>query len=163
MFFTDFGRETLRSDFSGRRESLRLFSATPPAIPASAAPPAIKGVLAFDASSATFPPALPIAPLELLARALDVERARELDDLAELLRDFVPERLFRPLVLLARELVLFDLLDEPFRLVDLLELERRGLDRLLEDRVVWAMVIASLLASVPAAPFRTGGPTGLTR
>jgi hypothetical protein len=98
----------------------------------------------LEASSATFPPALPIAPLELLARALAaVERERELDDLAELLRDLVPERLFRELVLLARDPV-FDLLDEPFRLVDLLEPERRGLDRLLEDRVVWAIVIASL-------------------
>jgi hypothetical protein len=120
--------------------------------------------LAFDASSATLPPALPIAPLELLARAFDaVERARELGDFAELLRARVPERLFRPLVLFARELALFDLLDEPLRLVDLLELERRGLDRLLEDRVfVWAMVIASLGFRASCA-FRTGGARSLTR
>jgi hypothetical protein len=115
--------------------------------------------LAFDANSAT----LPTAPLELLVRALDVvERARELDDLAELLRARVPERLFRPLVLFARELVLFDLPDEPFRLVDLLELERRGLDRLLEDRVVWAMVIASLGFRASCA-FSRRRSTGLTR
>jgi hypothetical protein len=48
-----------------------------------------------------------------------------------------------------------EVLEEPFLLVDLLELERLRVDRLLEDRVVWAMVIASLgfWASVPAAPF----------
>lgn len=143
-FFSDFGSETLRSDFRGRLESVRLLSATPPAIPASAAPPAIKGVFAFEASSATFPPALLTAPFELLGRALEVvERAREPDDLVELLRARVPERLLRALVLFARELLFdpldepfFDRLDEPFLLVDLLELERRGLERLLEDFVV---------------------------
>ena len=136
-FLTDFGSETLRRDFNGRRDSVRLFSATPPAIPASAAPPAISGVFAFEASSATFSPALPIAPFELPVRARDVvEPARGPDDLAELLRARVPDRLLRPPVLLAREFVLFDLLDEPFRLVDLLDLEPLRFERVLEDRVV---------------------------
>jgi hypothetical protein len=55
-----------------------------------------------------------------------------------------------------------ELLDEPLRLVDLFEPERLRVDRLLEDRVVWAMVIrlSWLLAS---CAFRTGGPPGLTR
>ena len=61
-FFSDFGSETLRSALSGRRESLRLFNATPPAIPAIAAPPASKGVFAFEASSATLPPAFETEP-----------------------------------------------------------------------------------------------------
>jgi hypothetical protein len=92
MFFRDFGSETLRSDFNGRRESVRLLRATPPAIPASAAPPATSGVFAleamletfrpvlrtepawgfaFEASSATFSPVLPIAPFEAVLRARD--------------------------------------------------------------------------------------------
>jgi len=98
--------------------------------------------LALDANSATFPPAFPIAPFELLVRALDVVRERELDGLDELLR---------PRVFPDRELVLLRLLDEPFRLVDLpdvepLRFERvlEDFERVLEDRVVWAMVIASL-------------------
>jgi hypothetical protein len=46
-----------------------------------------------------------------------------------------PPRLFAELFLLP---------EEPLPLLDLLELERLRVDRLLEDRVVWAMVIASL-------------------
>jgi hypothetical protein len=42
--------------------------------------------------------------------------------------------------------------DLPF-LVDLLELERLRVDRLLEDRVFWAILLAFLSASSPAAPF----------
>jgi hypothetical protein len=126
----------------------------------------------LDANSATFPPALPIAPFELLVRALDVVRERELDGLDELLRPRVfpdellrprvfpdellrprvfPDELLRPRVFPDRELVLLDLLDEPFRLVDLLDVEPLRFERVLEDRervpedrVVWAMVIASL-------------------
>jgi hypothetical protein len=116
----------------------------------------------LDANSATFPPALPIAPFELLARALDVVRERELDGLDELLRPRVfpdellrprvlPDELLRPRVFPDRELVLLDLLDEPFRLVDLLDVEPLRFERVLEDfervpedRVVWAMIVASL-------------------
>jgi hypothetical protein len=136
MCLSDSGSWTLRSAFRGRRDSVRLFSATPPAIPASAAPPAINGVLAFEANSATFPPALLTAPFELLllARAV-VERARELDGLDEALRARVLEPL-RPRVLADREPVFLDLLDEPFRLVDLLDLELPRFERELEDRVV---------------------------
>jgi hypothetical protein len=55
-------------------------------------------------------------------------------------RDAVDPRLLEPLRLeLDRALS-----EEPFLLFDLLELERLRLDRLLEDRVFWAMVIASL-------------------
>lgn len=126
MLFRDFGSGTLRSAFKGRRESLRLFRATPPAmIPARAAPPAISGVFAFEANSATFPPALPTAPLELLVRAWDVVRRPEFDALGDL-----------PRVLPARELVLLDLLDEPFRLVDLVDFEPARLERVLDDGVV---------------------------
>jgi hypothetical protein len=96
----------------------------------------------LDANSATFPPALPIAPFELLVRARDVVRDRELDGFDELLR---------PRVFPDRERELLDLLDEPFRLVDLLDVEPlrfervpEDFERVLEDRVVWAMVIASL-------------------
>ena len=151
-FLSDFGNETLRSALSGRRESPRLFKATPPAIPASAAPPAISGVFAFEASSATFPPAFPIAPFELLVRARELVppdrelvppdrelvRERELDGFEELLRPRVLDELLRLRVPPPREdeFVLFALLDEPFRLVDLLDLEPLRLERVLEDRVV---------------------------
>jgi hypothetical protein len=60
-------------------------------------------------------------------RARDVVRARDLDGLDELLL---------PRVLPAREFVLFDLVDEPFRLVDLVDLEPVRRERVLEDRVV---------------------------
>jgi len=152
----------------------------------------------LDANSATFPPAFPIAPFELLVPPdrevvppdrevvppdREVVRERELDGFEELLRPRVLEldellrpreellrpreellrprvleldELFRPRVLdellrprvldeLLRprvppprddEFVLFALLDEPFRLVDLLDLEPPRLERVLEDRVV---------------------------
>ena len=145
----------------------------------------------MDANSATFPPAFPIAPFELLVPPdrevvppdrevvppdREVVRERELDGFEELLRPRVLEldellrpreellrprvleldELFRPRVLdellrprvldeLLRprvppprddEFVLFALLDEPFRLVDLLDLEPPRLERVLEDRVV---------------------------
>jgi hypothetical protein len=139
-FLNDLGSETLRSAFSGRRESLlRLFSATPPAIPAMAAPPATSGVFAFEASSATLLPAFETAPFCAVWRALvpaDVRREADVP-----LRREAPDRPpVEPLRLeLDRELP-----EEPFLLVDLFELERLRVDRLLEDRVVWAMIIASL-------------------
>jgi hypothetical protein len=48
--------------------------------------------------------------------------------------------LLRPRVLPARELLFLGLLDEPFWLVDLVDLERLRRGRVLDDRVVWAMV-----------------------
>ncbi|HSD24890.1 MAG TPA: hypothetical protein VLB79_11260 [Solirubrobacterales bacterium] len=89
-------------------------------------------------------------------------RERELEGLDELLRLRVLDELLRPRVLPARELVLFvlfDLVDEPFRLVDLFELEPLRFVRPLEDRVVWAIVFASLLASSgfrASCAFRSG-------
>ena len=130
-FFSDFGSETLRSAFSGRRESLRLFNATPPAIPAIAAPPASKGVFAFEASSATLPPAFETEPFDEVARGL----LRALDPLLDR-----PDREVEPF----REPEFLERLEELLPLLDFVELERLRLDRLLEDRVVWAMVIASL-------------------
>jgi hypothetical protein len=112
----------------------------------------------LDANSATFPPAFPMAPFELLVRARDVVRDRELDGLDELLR---------PRELPDRELVLLDLLDAPFRLVDLLDVDPLRFERVLddrerEDRVVCAMVIASLGFRASSA-IRAGGESGLTR
>ena len=97
-----------------------------------------------------------MAPFELLVRPRDVDvvlrdpelvRERELDGLEELLwprlldellRPRLLDELLRPRVPPARddEFVLFALLDEPFRLVDLLDLEPPRLERVLEDRVV---------------------------
>jgi hypothetical protein len=58
MFLSDFGSCTVRNLLVGRFDAARLFSATPPANPARAAPPATSGVFAFDAAFATFPPVL---------------------------------------------------------------------------------------------------------
>jgi hypothetical protein len=81
---------------------------------------------------------LPIAPFELLAlevvRAREVARVRELDGLDELLR---------ARVLPAREFVLFVLVDELFRPVDRVDFEPGRRERVLVDRVVWAIVLAS--------------------
>jgi hypothetical protein len=85
---------------------------------------AVSGV-AFDATDATLSPALPTGPFD------------ELD------RDFVRVELLRPRVLPARELPLLGLLDEPFRLVDLAGLEPVRCERVLEDRVFWAMVFVT--------------------
>jgi hypothetical protein len=61
-----------------------------------------------------------------------------------------------PFLLVDRLLVVRDV---PFLLVDLLDLERPRADRLLEDRVVWAILIASLSwASLPAT--RSARPAG---
>jgi hypothetical protein len=46
---------------------------------------------------------------------------------------------------------------EPFLLFDLVELERLRVDRLLEDRVVWAMGLSPHLAFLASCAFRTGG------
>lgn len=90
MCLSDFGMETLRSAFRGRRDSVRLFKATPPAIPARAAPPATSGVFAFEANSATFPPALLTCPFELLVRRRDAVVERDRVALEERRRDEFP-------------------------------------------------------------------------
>jgi hypothetical protein len=137
-FFSDFGSEAVRSFFTGRRASVRLFRATPPAMPARAAPPARSGVFAFDAIWATFSPVLPIGPFDVV-RLVDVVRlavgARDvrllllaflLLDALPLLEALPPRDAFPP----------HDVLDELFRPVDLLELELVRRERVLEDRVV---------------------------
>jgi hypothetical protein len=162
MFLSDFGSETLRSPLSGLRESLRLLSATPPAIPARAAPPATSGVLAFEASWATFPPALATPFGELVGRA-ELVRRLALGLLLVLDLELLDE-LEEPLLLLLLLLPVdpLEVLEEPFLLVDLFELERLRVDRLLEDRVVWAMVIASLGFRASCA-FSHRRSNGLTR
>jgi hypothetical protein len=165
MFFSDFGIETLRSDFSGRRESLRLFSATPPAMPARAAPPAMSGVFALEASCATVPPAFETAPFDELVAREAVDRVDRLLALG-LFRvlDFrvldLPLDRDVPVDLPFLELELREPLEElllPFLV--LLELERLRVDRLLEDRVVWAIGyrLSCLIGFRASCAFRTGG------
>jgi len=71
---------------------------------------------------------LPTGPFEVVLLALGALEVRVLA-LALLPLDALP-----PL----------DVLDEPFRLVGLLELELVRRERVLEDRVVWAIFLASL-------------------
>jgi hypothetical protein len=80
----------------------------------------------------------------VLVRVREFVRARGRDDLDELAR---------PRALPAREVVLLDLVDEPFRLVDLFDLEPVRLERVLDDRVVWGICSRLSSASVPAASF----------
>jgi hypothetical protein len=141
MFLSDFGSETLRSAFSGRRESLRLFSATPPAMPASAAPPASSGVFALEASWATLPPVFATAPFELvlLGRAREVvarprllrPRAEPLRELVRLLRELpLREPLLRVLVLPLLELPRLERVERlPLLLLLVLALRRFVVDR----------------------------------
>lgn len=94
---------------------------------------------AFDARAATFPVVFATGPFAVvrLVPARDLVRAREVRDV--------------PFLLVDRLLVVRDVL---FPLVDLLDLERPRADRLLEDRVVCAILDRlSLwsLASLPAA------------
>jgi hypothetical protein len=84
----------------------------------------------LDASSATFSPVLPIGPFEGVVLALVLVVLEDLAVLAELFPLFAVR--------------LRDVLDEPFRLVDLFDLEPVRLERVLEDRVVWAILLASL-------------------
>jgi hypothetical protein len=105
--------------------------------PAFATGPFDEGVLLDDV----------VRPLARVLLAPDLEVV-DLDVLDELERPF---RLFDVLEVEPREV-----LEDPFLLVDLLELERLRVDRLLEDCVVWAMVIASLGFRASSA-FRTGG------
>lgn len=73
-------------------------------------------------------------------------------------REVLAPPLFEPVRLVLDEA--FDL-DVPFLLVDLPPLDPVRLERVLEELVVCAILIASLLASMPAAPIRTGGFFGL--
>ena len=128
-----------------------------------AAPPASSGVLALEASWATFPPVFATAPFE---DAVALDRLRDCpvvlplelpeDRLALFARVVeVPFRPFAELLRLPEEL--FRLPEEPLPLLDLVELERLRVDRLLEDRVVCAMVIASLGCWLPCQlRLRTG-------
>jgi hypothetical protein len=162
-FFIGLGNETPRSRFIGPLDSVRLFNATPPAIPARAAPPASSGVFAFEAkfetlspvlrtkegtegtegvlafgvSSATFSPALPIGPFEGVGRDRALAVLDRWEPVARALLD--PRR--------ARAEVF--VLDEPFLLVDAFLLEPRCVERL--ERVVWAISSPLCLASLPAA------------
>jgi hypothetical protein len=139
---------------------LRLFSATPPATPARAAPPASSGAFAFDASSTTFPPVLAIVPFDDVCRAVAPDDVRLEADVV-LRRDREAGEL--PLFERVRpelDRALLDEPEEPFLLVDLFVLELPLDERLLEDRVVCAILIASLGFRASCA-FRAGGPLGL--
>ena len=77
--------------------------------------------------------------------------------------DVVRREVFAPPLFELVRLVLdeaFDL-EVPFLLVDLPPLDPVRLERVLEELVVCAILIASLLASMPVAPIRTGGFFGL--
>jgi hypothetical protein len=130
---------------------VRLFSATPPAIPASAAPPATSGVFAFEATSATFSPVLRTA----LAGGFAFAASCETFSVVALAPLRLVDRLF--VVDLLDLLLLFV---EPFRLVDLFVLGRPRVARLLEDRVVWAISLASLGFRASCA-CRAGGASPL--
>jgi hypothetical protein len=98
-------------------------------MPASAAPPATSGVFAFDASWVTFSPALATGPFGEVVRGLGfflVARAVDFLVRVELFR-------FRDV----RDA------DEPFRLVDLLELEPLRPERVFERCVAWAIFLGS--------------------
>lgn len=130
IFFTDFGTDGGRSLLSGLRCWLRLFRATPPATPATAAPTAISGAFAFEATLDTFSPAWAIGPFAdeerpLEERLLPAEVVVRLDVLAP--PPFELDRRVRD-----------DLLDleVPFLLVDLLAPDPPRLERVLEDLVV---------------------------
>jgi hypothetical protein len=139
---------------------LRLFSATPPATPARAAPPASSGAFAFDASSTTFPPVLAIGPFCDVCRAPAPDDVRREADVV-LRRDREDAEL--PLFERVRpelDRALLDEPEEPFLLVDLFVLELPLDELLLEDRVVCAICIASL-GFRASCSFRAGGPLEL--
>ena len=124
----------------------------PPAISGDRGFGASKGVFAFEASSATLPPAFETEPFDevVLLEAVDRLVARGL------LRALRPAAPIVPTVKTSRSgSRVLERLEELLPLLDLVELERLRLDRLLEDRVVWAMGIASLGFRASCA-FRTG-------
>ena len=145
MFLRDFGSCTLLSRFSGRRFWSRLFSATPPAIPAKAAPPASSGPFAFDARSAALPPAFASVPFGCARREADAPRRAVVLLAFELLRR-----------VLDRAVLDRALPDDPLLFVDLFVLEFPRDVLLLEGRVVCAIISRLSWLSVPAA-FRAGG------
>jgi hypothetical protein len=176
-FLSAFGIDGARSRFIGLFWLVRLLSATPPAIPASAAPAATSGVFdfeatatsgvfAFEATFETFSPACAIAPFvdeerplaaDAEGRLLDVEeRPLPADDVVR--GEVLAPPLFEPVRFVLDEAL--DL-DVPFLLFDLPALDPVRLERVLEELVVCAILIASLLASMPAALIRTGGFFGL--
>jgi hypothetical protein len=177
-FLSAFGIDGARSRFTGFLWLVRFLSATPPAIPASAAPaatsgvfafdaPATSGVFAFEATFETFSPACAMGPFvdEERPLAADAERRLEVEERLLPADDVVRREVLAPPPFEPVRLVLdeaFDF-DVPSLLVDLPALDPVRLERLLEELVVCAILIASLLASMPAAPIRTGGFFGLTR
>jgi hypothetical protein len=124
----------------GRFEAVRLLKATPPAIPASAAPPAISGVFAFDAAPATFPPTFSPVLRTAVAGGFAFDASWATFSVVALAPLWLVDRLDRVLLV------------ELFPLLDFFVLGRLRVDRLLEERVVWAICLP-LLASMPAAPF----------
>jgi hypothetical protein len=111
-------------------------SIAPPARPASAAPPAISGVFAFEAAFATVSPTC-----DVLSRTVEARCEPELDFAELLLRLAFEERplLERPFeVRLAPDRALLDLLAELLPFERLEELERRAF--------VWA-ILASFFSS----------------
>lgn len=147
IFLSDFGMDGARSFFNGLRESLRLFSASPPATPATAAPAATRGVFAFDAMVEIVAPAP--RPELVCVRALEVclRARREVAAPAPL----ELERFVLDLALVR---------DEPFLFLDLFAPGLVRVERLLEDRVVWAILLASL-GFLASCAFRAGGSPGL--
>jgi hypothetical protein len=95
----------------------------------------VSGV-ALDAIAATFPVVFATGPFEVVRLAFEVVRLVLARDVREV-----------PFLLVDR---LLDVRDEPLLVVDLVDLERPRADRLLEDRVVWAILIASLSGFLPA-------------
>jgi hypothetical protein len=132
----------------GRFESVRLFKATPPAIPASAAPPAISGVFAFDAALATFPPTFSPVLRTAVAGGFAFDASWATLSVVALAPLWLVDRLDRVLLV------------ELFPLLDFFVLGRLRVDRLLEERVVWAICIASLGFHASCA-FRAGGANPL--
>jgi hypothetical protein len=129
----------------------RLLSATPPAIPASAAPAATSGVFAFEATFETFSPACAIGPFveerplaaDAEGRVLDLAEGRVLDLEERPLPadDVVRREVLAPPPFELVRLVLdeaFDL-DVPSLLVDLPALDPARLERVLEELVLCAI------------------------
>ena len=142
---------------------MRLFNAIPPATPAIAAPPATSGVFTFDATFDTFRRVRRTAAgsgLAFEASSVTLSPAFATGPFAEDRLVVLRRVLLEPFVLLVgvrdREV-----LDEPFLLVDLLVLELLRVERVpLEDRVVWAILLASL-GFLASCAIRAGGSSGL--
>jgi hypothetical protein len=126
-------------------------------MPARAAPPAINGVFAFDAACATFSPVLRTAVacgFALDASCVTFSVVFSTGPFEDGLRLVLAREALAPSRLVDRLLLV-----ELFLLVDLLFLGRLRVDRLLEDRVVWA--ISRLLGFHASFAFRAGGANPL--